>query len=186
MLGQACIADFYEQERGFGPKGISNMGREINTEKYFIVTIMVLSLITSMRLVAQTSANAPKPSQLTAAKTVFISNETDSDNAESEKNYNRFYESIQKINRFTIVLDPSKADIVLELNVIATPGSGKDNRVYVHHRLRIIDPKTHIVLWSVSEDDGSPILQSSRDKNAQNASDHLAAYLQTITTPPAN
>jgi hypothetical protein len=162
------------------------VGREINIEKYFIVTIVLLSLITSMRLVAETNANAPKPSQLTTAKAVFISNESDSDNAESEKNYDRFYESIQKISRFTIVLDPSKADIVLELNVLAVPGSGKDTRVYIHHRLRILDPKTDVVLWSLRENDGSAVLQSSRDKDAQNAIDRLSADLQTITTPTKN
>jgi hypothetical protein len=59
----------------------------------------------------------PKPTQLAAAKTVFISNNTIGNAEGSEFLYAHLYRAIQKLNRFEIVLAPPSADLILEYSI---------------------------------------------------------------------
>src|SRR5580698_11216370 len=63
-----------------------------------------LSLLLGSALFAQA---APKPPQLAAARSVFISNDTGAYGTQSDVAYNQFYAAIQNLDRFTIVVDPS-------------------------------------------------------------------------------
>ena len=141
----------------------------------------------SLVLVSPLSAQrAPKPPQLAAAKTVFISNVTEGSDTGSDDAYDAFYGAVQRLNRFTIVMDPAQADVVLEFGLSGTHNYPNPDTWSVFETLRIIDPKSRIVLWSVSEADESASRKNNMLKNAENAANALAADLQRVcTAPPA-
>jgi len=122
------------------------------------------------------------PSQLAAAKTVFISNASDENESDTIKGYDRIYAAIQKLNRFTIVFTPNDADLVLEFGQIdgKYSKSNGDKEVEFRQRLRIIDPHTHILLWSATVPNTGRLTE--RDTNNEAAINRLANYLQKITT----
>ena len=139
-----------------------------------------LSLLLGSALFAQA---APKPPQLAAARSVFISNDTGAYGTQSDVAYNQFYAAIQKLDRFTIVVDPLQADLILEV------GTGEIHNhpipLAFYETLRVLDPKSKVVLWSVSESSPGQGSQALIDKNALAALDRLAADLQRVCTPSA-
>jgi hypothetical protein len=104
--------------------------------------------------------SAPLPSQISAAKKIFISNasgETLSGAQASELTYNGFYAGVNAWGRYNISSAPADADLIFEIRY-ETPlgpinvfqGSGASSTLPQIH-LAIIDPKTHVVLWAFSE-----------------------------------
>jgi hypothetical protein len=138
-------------------------------------------LMLSWTSFAQTPA--PKPPQLAAAKIIFISNETKSFRMTSDAAYNAFYTAVQQLNRFTIVTDPSQADLIVELGLGDSYVYPSPSEAGFYVTLRIVDPKSHITLWSVSETSVAAARQATITKNAQAAVVNLANDLQTICTP---
>jgi hypothetical protein len=88
---------------------------------------------------------APRPTQIVAAKSVFLANTLDGSTEGNEQTYNRVYANLKQSGRFRLVLNPNDADLILEL------GSFPIDINTVSFRLRIVDPKSHTVLWSVAE-----------------------------------
>ena len=73
---------------------------------------------------------------------------------------------------------PGDADIVLEFSLIGTP---LPNALF---RVVLLDPKTHVVLWTVSE--GIPLgLKKTRDKGFDDAIEKLVGDLKALTAQPA-
>jgi hypothetical protein len=73
---------------------------------------------------------------------------------------------------------PSDADMVLEFSLVGTP---LPNALF---RVVLLDPKTHVVLWTVSE--GIPLgLKKTRDKNFDSAIDKLVDDLKALTAQSA-
>ncbi len=140
-----------------------------------IALILAFTTAGNRELLAQTAAipTAPRPAQLAAAKTVFISNGFDLKLPQGSE-YDQAYAAVQKLNRFTIVSTPQDADLILEFS------DGGNELVKVLH---IFDPKTHTLLWSVRELSNSATRQETMNKNEQEAVDRLAADLQKITAP---
>ncbi len=119
---------------------------------------------------------APKPSQLIAAKTVFLSNDTVAPLADSDKIFDEIYRSVQQLNRFTIVSNPSDADLILQFGL-----QNIDTTQIIS--LRIIDPKTNTILWSVGDaGQTKAIYGSNGKKNQHDVVDNIIDYLQAVTT----
>jgi hypothetical protein len=135
---------------------------------------LALILTAAPILSAQTTAPAPLPSQLSAAKTVFIANAFEAQGPSSEAAYDQVYAAVQALNRFTIVSSPQQADIILQFSL--TPNG-------LAEVLHITDPKTNVRLWSVSEGIRVGVRGSTAAKNTQIAINNLANDLQTICTP---
>jgi hypothetical protein len=133
-----------------------------------------LILIATPCLSAQTTSTAPLPAQLAAAKTVFISNAIDAQGHYSQTRYDQIYAAVQTLNRFTIVNSPQQADLILQFSTIP------DGAAWILH---IIDTKTNVPLWSVSEGVPTAARASSQEKNLQTTINTLANDLQTICTP---
>ncbi|WP_142988445.1 hypothetical protein [Granulicella rosea] len=146
------------------------------------MSIALVALSVGRLLQAQTSdlPTAPKPAQLASAKTVFISNNTIGSAEGSEFLYTHLYNAIQKLHRFDIVLTPQDADLILEYSISDVVGQNNPGHV---HALRILDPRTRIVLWSINEYEPGANRQSSIEKNLLDAHNHLAADLQKVTSP---
>jgi hypothetical protein len=139
--------------------------RYATPSKYFL--FVCAALFFAMQTGAQTppaASLAPVPPALLNAKTVFISNAgADSGlfphpfSGDPDRPYNQFYAAIQSWGRYEIVGDPSQADIVIELQLIAPPGPSSRNKVngasdpLPMFRLVIYDRKTHYVLWALTE-----------------------------------
>ena len=141
-------------------------------------------LLAAPVLYAQSTTSVPAPPQLAVAKSIFISNASEGVGTASDAYYNQFIAAVQNLNPFTIVTSPYKADLIIQIGQ-------RDGMIYtdrstsggLYDTLRIADPKSQVILWSVSELSSYSIFQATRDKNAQDAVNRLAADLLRICTP---
>ena len=142
---------------------------------------------------------APVPPALLNAKTVFISNAgADSGlfphpfSGDPDRPYNQFYSAMQSWGRYEIVGDPSQADLVIELQLIAPPGPSSGNKVngasdpLPMFRLIIYDRKTHYVLWALTESIMVAYIQKTHDNNFDSALMALTQDLKRVTSAPAS
>lgn len=137
---------------------------------------------------------APVPPALLNAKRVFISNAgADSGlfphpfSGDPDRPYNEFYSTIRNWGRYQIVGDPSDADIVFELHLIAPNGPQNPNKQngaadpLPMFRLVILDRKTHYVLWALTESIDFALLQKTHDHNFDLALQALIDDLKRLT-----
>jgi hypothetical protein len=139
-------------------------------------------------------APAPVPPQIAAAQKVFISNaggesfETVIDqtvfDGGPDRPYNEFYAAIKSWGRYEIVSSPADADLVLEISWVLTD-TGLRLPVLGQLRLVVVDPKTHITLWSLTEYVRGAILLGNRDKNFDQAMNTIVGRLKVLASPPA-
>jgi hypothetical protein len=129
-----------------------------------VVVGAVLILIASSTALAQQpfsdAPNAPIPTQIFAAKKVFVSNSTGElalPPGNPDLTYNEFYSAMKSWGHFQLVGSPSDADLVFEIRftyVIGTTsvnqGTGGSGQEF-QFRLVILDPKSHVVLWAFSK-----------------------------------
>lgn len=134
------------------------------------------------------------PPQIASAQKVFISNaggesfETVIDqtvfDGGPDRPYNQFYAALKAWGRYQIVSSPSDADLVLEISWVLTD-TGLRLPVLGQLRLLVIDPKTHVTLWNVTEYVRGAILLGNRDKNFDQAMNTVVGRLKTLTFPLA-
>ncbi len=130
-------------------------------------------------LLAQQTANvapAPIPAQILTAKKVFVSHaEADTPRAkysgDPDRTYNQFYSAMKGWGHFELVAAPTDADLILEIgfrNPVVSVGSGvsTDDRQF---HLVVLDPKTHVALWTLTEHIEAAGTQGNRDKNFDQA-----------------
>lgn len=137
---------------------------------------------------------APVPAQIGAAQKVFISNaggeslETVIDetvfNGGPDRPYNEFYAAMKSWGRYELVSSPTDADLILEISWALTD-TGLRLPVLGQLRLVIIDPKTHVTLWNVTEYVRGAVLLGNRDKNFDQAMNTVVARLKGLTAPPS-
>jgi hypothetical protein len=124
----------------------------------------------------------PVPPALTAAKTAFLSNAgADSGlfpspfSGDTNRAYAEFYSALQSSGALQLVNDPSQADLVLELQLLAPTGPTHANKQNgtadprPMFRLTIFDRKTHYALWTVTQSIGLAVLQKTHDRNFDDA-----------------
>ena len=116
---------------------------------------------------AATTGTAPLPTALATAQKLFIGNAGDQENADCLRAYNTFYSDISALGRFQLVLDPKDADLVLELHYEIGFGAGVNGGSPTPRQFRVVieDPKTRIILWSLTERTNYAVFQKNRDKN---------------------
>ncbi len=142
---------------------------------------------------------APVPPALLNAKTVFISNAgADSGlfphpfSGDPDRPYNEFYSAMQGWGRYQLVSDPSDADLVFELHLVAPPGPTSPNKQYgasdplPMFRLVIFDRKTHYVLWTLTESIWIAVLQKTHDNNFDSALNAITVDLKRLTSAPTS
>ncbi len=66
-----------------------------------------------------------------------------------------------------------------------TPGQTAGHDDPRRFRVLIIDPATHVVLWSLTERTNYAAFQKNRDKNLDEMVDHLAADFDALTSAQA-
>jgi len=142
------------------------------------------------------SANiAPIPAAIPAAQKVFISNAGEDNvggdlySGAQDRCYNDFYRQVRTMNRFELVAAPSDADIILEITMTSSalpsdvmkgstvPGAGYESIF----RLRVLDPKSQVVLWTFDERVAPAVLKMNRNKNFDNALKQIVSDLSNLT-----
>jgi hypothetical protein len=154
-----------------------------------LATVQVLSAQQS-----KGEAPAPVPAQIGAAQKVFISNaggaslETVIDetvfNGGPDRTYNQFYAAMKTWGRYELVSSPADADLVCEISWALTD-TGLRLPVLGQLRLVIIDPKTHVTLWNLTEYVRGALLLGNRDKNFDQAMNTIVARLKGLIAPPS-
>ncbi len=154
---------------------------------------------------AQMSASmqpGPIPPALTTAKTVFVSNAGGDSglftepfflsreyfSGDSSRAYTEFFAALQSTRKFTLVADPSQADLVAQISVIT--GRSLDFDYLPTFRLVIYDAKTRYILWTINRSIKPANLRHTADKNFDEAlHDTLHRFLQitgreTVSSAP--
>lgn len=135
--------------------------------------------------------SAPLPAALTTAHRLFLGNAGDQDNADCLRAYNDLYSDLGGLGRFQLVSDPSSADLVLELHYEFSLGAGvngSSSNTPRQFRVVLLDPKTHFVLWTLTERTNFAALERNRNKNLDEVVAALATDLDDLLSakPPAN
>jgi len=146
------------------------------------------------------SLPAPLPAQIYTAKRVFVSNAGDETLGEysggPERAYNQLYAALKGWGRYELVAAPGDAELVFEISFAsrflgeAVSGGGKDipvsNRNYqdAQLRLKIVDLKTHVLLWTYIEHVQGALLQGNRDKNFDHAIVALVNDMKNVAGQP--
>jgi hypothetical protein len=152
-------------------------------------THLLSLLFASLTLNAQAqppapAPEAPVPQGILSARTVFISNAMPLYGDMSggpTRGYNQFYADVKAAGRYEVVDDPSKADLVFEIQttMLEFGDSGLDGV-----RLLIYDRKTHYVLWTLAHQIGTCALKKGCDKNLDLAINGLSRDLEALSRHP--
>jgi hypothetical protein len=159
---------------------------------FLTVAVMLLSAITSGQKSIMPPA-APVPPQIAAAKKIFISNvggesfETVFEqvvfNGGPDRPYNQFYDAMKKWGQRELVSSPSEADLVFEISWILTDTGLGRLPVLGQLRLVMLDPHTHVTLWTINEYVRGAVLLGNRDKNFDIAMNVIVNRAQTMMLP---
>lgn len=163
--------------------------QRIRTLEILCVTIVVLTFGTSFSEGQQPSSNppaAPIPTGIRTGKSAFIAN---ADSIKilgvSDLTYNEFYAAMKSWGRFELVTSPADADLVFEVRFTLEhgriPAESREVRamrsvvgsLFPAIRLLIIDPKTHVLMWGVTEF----VRTANRDSTARTNFDKAVASI---------
>lgn len=150
---------------------------------------------------AQTPVNAgtgPVPSAILAAKNIFVSNGgSDSGlfpepfSGDPSRPYTQLYAALKATGAYTLVGDPSQADLVLEVRLTAPYGPSNPNKQngtsdpLPMFRLVVYDRKSHYVLWTVTQSVEWALLQKTHDRNFDDALNLLLNDFLSLSGKPA-
>jgi hypothetical protein len=136
----------------------------------------------------------PIPPAIAAARRIFVSNAgADSGlfpepfSGDTDRGYTQFFAALKTAGQFDLVADPSDADLVLELQLIAPNGPSSGNKQngasdpVPMFRLRIYDRKTHYILWTLTASIEVALLQKTHDRNFDQALSNILLDFQQLT-----
>jgi hypothetical protein len=124
---------------------------------------------------------APLPGQILAAKKVFISNGgqdswLDYDpKHDPSLTYNEFYGDIKSWGKYELVSTPADADVVFEIHLLF-----QDHLLQL--RLLILDPRSHITLWTLNQNTSVANRDATARKNFDKAVNALVEALKVLVS----
>jgi hypothetical protein len=106
--------------------------------------------------------------------------------------YNQFYAALKSWGRYELVAAPADAELAFEISFTCPAGIVRVSGGYggSHYdpqlKLLVLDVKTRITLWGITEHVGMELLQSNRDKNFDRAMKKLTDDLKSLAagSPP--
>lgn len=157
-------------------------------------SVCLLSLIASAATAQSAYTPGPVPSAIASAKRIFVSNAgADSGlfpqpfSGDTDRAYSQFFNALKATGQFDLVADPSDADLVLELQLIAPNGPTSGNKQngasdpVPEFRLVVYDRKTHYILWTLTESIEVALLQKTHDRNFNDALSSILLNFQQLT-----
>lgn len=167
------------------------MSRAFRCLAFAALNVVLSSVLIAQQSKSQPMAPAPVPPQIISAKKVFIANgggerlETLGDtafNGGPDRPYNEFYADIKSWGHYELVSSPSDADVVLEVSWSLTEIAWKPPDPYLGRlHLIVLDPKTNVALWKMTEYVRGAALLGNRDKNFDQAMDTIMTRLKSLT-----
>jgi hypothetical protein len=166
------------------------------------MSLVILSL-GSLAFAAQAkpAPQAPVPAQILTAKKVFIANAgLDEPLFDSplfaggpSRAYDQFYADLKASGRYELVGAPADADLLLEIRFTVPAVPEAEQKDYLgkyslaspydpQFRLKIRDPKTNALLWTVIEHAQWAMTQGNREKNFDQALTKLVGDWQVVST----
>jgi len=152
------------------------------------ITVFLLTVSASQGQKASESAPpaaAPVPPQILSAKRVFVANSSGNNDVRIAKYvggpngiYNQFYADLQASGRFELVSSPAESDLALDVTIVPFPIAPS----YPGFRLSILDPKTNVLLWAITEPVDPAFLAKTARKNIATSLGHLADDLTKLST----
>ena len=136
--------------------------------------------------------SAPLPAVLTSARTLFLGNAGDQENADCLRAYNDLYSDLEKLGRYRLVGDPAEADLNLELHYEIDLGqaiaSNDSHRTVRQFRLVLLDRHARVIVWSLTERTNYAVLQKNRNNNLDETVAKLSADFDALLSsqPPNN
>lgn len=146
---------------------------------------------------------APVPIQIVTARKVFIAYAGQEDNLTvptynggPDRTYNQFYAVVKGWGRYQPVASPADADLILQIAFInpiaevkvygpggdfSTQGSSVNDPQF---RLLILDPKSNVLLWSLSRHIRGAKSFADREKNFDEAMDYILDDLKRLVRQP--
>jgi hypothetical protein len=109
-----------------------------------------------------------------------------------DRPYNQFYAALKSWGGYELVAAPADADLAFEISFTCPVGTvsvsdGRGGSAYDPQlKLLVLDVKTRIALWGITEHVEMALLQSNRDKNFDQAMKRLMDDLKSLAagTPP--
>ena len=146
-----------------------------------------IALVIVPTLEAQSASPAPVPGQIVASRSVFISNgESTIEKVPANLAYNEFYAAMKTWGKYELVGAPADADLILEIRFVeAGPPFFGNPQLSKRLCLTILDPKTHAVLWVVSESMRGAGWESNARKNFDEGMAKLVVDMKGLTIAPA-
>ena len=168
------------------------------------LTLLAISLLSGLAVAqAKQDEQAPLPSQIVAAKKVFIANGGGDDpgmpdplfSGGADRAYNQFYSAMKSAGRYELVGSPSEADLLFEIRFSVVPDKRPNSSFWgdkgtadaydALFRLEIRDPKTNALLWAFNEHMEWAMLRSNRNKNFDQASGRIASDVLSLASRAA-
>jgi hypothetical protein len=175
----------------------------LNRIGVFFRPVLSVALFSAAAALAQQSAApaaSPVPPAILAAKSIFVSNAgADSGlfsspfSGDPSRGYSQLYAALKATGQFELVADPSQADLVMEIQLIAPYIPERTNDVNKVHGaadpmpyflLRIYDRKTHYILWTLTQSIEIAYLQKTHDHNFDTAILVLVEKFQQLAGKP--
>jgi len=103
-----------------------------------------------------------------------------------DRAYTQFFSALKAAGQYDVVADPSDADLVLELRLIAPAGPTNADKQkgasdpLPEFRLTIYDRKSHYILWTLNESIGVAALKRTHDRNFDQALNQLLIDFQQL------
>ncbi len=164
--------------------------------RFLVCAALLTAAAAYAQLPAYTQAG-PVPQAIRSAKKVFVSNAgSDSGlfpspfSGDPNRAYTQFYAALKTTNQFALADDPSDADLVLELQLIAPNGPTEGSKALgasdplPMFRLTIFDRKTHYILWSITQSVDPALGQKNHDHTFDAAILVLVEKFQQLTGKP--
>jgi hypothetical protein len=171
----------------------------LNRISFAFHALVCAALFTTVAAIAQQpalTAQAPIPTAILAAKTIFISNAgADSGlfpspfSGDPNRGYNQLYAGLKAAGQYQLVTDPALADLILELQLTSPNGSTRSmnaNKVngasdpVPMFRLVVYDRKTHYLLWAFTESIEIAYLQKTHDHNFDDALTNILVDFEAL------
>lgn len=166
---------------------------------FAVVIVFVATFIVLPFAAAQAQSSGPVvaiPPAIANAKTVFLSNGgadgglfPEPFSGDPNRGYITLYNQLKATSRYELVLDPSQADLVMELHLLAPSGPHEGSKplgtadLLPFFQLVIYDAKTHFVLWTITEPIEMALLQKTHNRNFDEALSHIGADIEAISKP---